>query len=362
MTVVQKSDHRIDTLDGFRFLAIISVILYHYYTLYIPPQNSPSLYPYRSSSYFRYGYLGVEFFFIISGFVIAYTLANTQGFKQFWKKRFLRLFPAMLICSVITYTVFNLWDNENLFPRAHSFINLLYSLTFINPGILDNLLKYFDIKGTTLTGSYWSLWPEIQFYLVVSLIHFFSRKKFFRNFFVFTVTLFLFTKSIIFAHANHINFYGGEFIFKLTQIFNFSYFSIWFLLGVIFYHVRFCERDTFTVSALALSVTLQCADAGNWKIAAAGLIMDALFIVYIFYPQYLKFLRIKFITSIGVASYSLYLIHEYNGLLLIRKFAVYFGNLSFLFPVLVILAFSGFSVLLYKFVEKPLMKKYKSKF
>jgi peptidoglycan/LPS O-acetylase OafA/YrhL len=365
MTIVHKIDQRIDTLDGFRFLAIISVILYHYYTLYTPPLNSSSLYPYGSSfNYFRYGYLGVEFFFIISGFVIAHTLTTTRGLMQFWKKRFVRLFPAMLICSLITYTVFNLWDNDNLFPRAHSFVNLLYSLTFINPGVLDNLLKFAGIKGTTLVGSYWSLWPEIQFYVVASLIYFFNPAKFSRNFFVFVIVLFVFTKTVYFLTVMHWDLFGFPInsMYKLTQIFNFSFFSIWFLVGVIFYRLYTGKRDVFTVSALCIAILFQCLDGSNWKIVTLSLFMDLLFLVFIFYPQYLKFLRAKFITSIGLASYSLYLIHEYNGLLLIHKLGAYFGSFSFLFPAFVILIFSGFSMLLYSFVEKPLTRKLKSKF
>lgn len=54
---------RITILDGFRAVAIISVMLYHYFNRWAPPLNSVSLYPYGSKfSYFNYGYLGVEFF------------------------------------------------------------------------------------------------------------------------------------------------------------------------------------------------------------------------------------------------------------------------------------------------------------
>src|SRR5258708_38866163 len=94
---------RIEILDSFRFLAIISVMFYHYSYRWTPPASPDNLYPYGDfyGSCFRFGSTGVLFFFIISGFVISYTLENTTGFGSFMKNRFIRLFPPMLLWSIV---------------------------------------------------------------------------------------------------------------------------------------------------------------------------------------------------------------------------------------------------------------------
>src|ERR1700761_9643123 len=112
-----QSKDRIASLDGFRFFAILSVVLYHYYSRWVPPLNT-SLYPYGNKySYFSFGYLGVEFFFVISGFVIAYTLSATNSLSEFWKKRMVRLFPAMFVCSLITLVFFTI-EGGSVFPYS----------------------------------------------------------------------------------------------------------------------------------------------------------------------------------------------------------------------------------------------------
>lgn len=147
-------------------------MLFHYYSRWTTPIYSKSLYPYGSDySYFKYGNFGVSFFFIISGFVIASTLKKTNGLSEFWKKRFIRLIPSMFVCSLITFIVISLLDSENIFPKSHSFKNLLFSLTFLTPEISRKL----HINLEYVNGSYWSLWPEVQFYFVASTIYFISK-------------------------------------------------------------------------------------------------------------------------------------------------------------------------------------------
>ena len=98
---------RIAVLDGFRALAILSVMFFHYFSRWTPPLNSISIYPYKNSyNFFQYGYLGVQFFFIISGFVIFFTLERTNYLVAFWKKRVIRLVPSIVCASIITFIIF----------------------------------------------------------------------------------------------------------------------------------------------------------------------------------------------------------------------------------------------------------------
>ena len=136
-------ENRIEILDSYRFIAILSVMLYHYYSRWTPPINNVSLYPYGSKyDHFSYGNLGVQFFFIISGFVIAFTLTRTDSFIDFWKKRIIRLLPSMFICSFITLVVFRLMDTKMLFLGSHSIKNFIFSLSFLSPEIYHRIIPF----------------------------------------------------------------------------------------------------------------------------------------------------------------------------------------------------------------------------
>jgi peptidoglycan/LPS O-acetylase OafA/YrhL len=121
--------HRIELLDSFRFIAILCVLLFHF------TNQLTTQYPYGNFflRIFSYGYLGVQFFFMISGFVISYTLENTANLRSFYRNRFTRLFPPMLLCSLITFITVRFLDDHYLFGSAHEMKNLVPGLTFINP-------------------------------------------------------------------------------------------------------------------------------------------------------------------------------------------------------------------------------------
>ncbi len=95
--------NRINFLDGFRGLAILLVLLFHAYARWssvVPYGDEFSMFP-----VFSYGYLGVNLFFLISGFVILMTLEKSKDFFQFLRKRWHRLFPAMLISTIFIFFI-----------------------------------------------------------------------------------------------------------------------------------------------------------------------------------------------------------------------------------------------------------------
>ncbi|HXO76747.1 MAG TPA: acyltransferase, partial [Puia sp.] len=183
------SKDRVQILDSFRCIAVIGVMLCHF-TFRYNDTPTGSLYPFGNfyGSLFKYGFMGVEFFFIISGFVISFTLENTDSFSSFCKKRFIRLFPAMLLCSVIIFLICSRLDDKALFPDAHDARNFLPSLTFTKPDLWD----FTGHKFGLINWSYWSLWPEIQFYILSSVIYFSDRINFFRNLVWSSILVYLF--------------------------------------------------------------------------------------------------------------------------------------------------------------------------
>ncbi|MDI1356519.1 MAG: acyltransferase [bacterium] len=362
-----ESDKRIQILDSFRFLAILGVLLYHYYSRWTTPIAPFNLYPYGNEvKIFRYGYLGVEFFFIISGFVIAFTLHGNSSLIKFWKKRWIRLFPAMLICSLITYTTVSILDTDKVFYRSQVPGNLLVSLTFLHPSIINAVLKPIHVQLSYLNGSYWSLWPEIQFYLLASLIYFADPKKFFSRFLWIALILFLICKSlyllkendIIHLHAIKIVLYKG---LKFLDIFNLGTHILWFLFGVIFFQLYSKRTTRLSLIGLTCATLFQFFNFENWEAQLSFMMMMILFLIFIYFPKYLRFLQYKLFTHVGLVSYSIYLIHENIGVLLINKYGGSFGPYSQLFPMIILAGLSIFALILFYYVEKPVMNYLKRK-
>ena len=368
--MIEKKKSRIDILDNYRFIAILSVMLYHYYSRWIPPLNKVSLYPYGSNyNYFPYGYLGVEFFFIISGFVIAFTLTKTDNLVEFWKKRFIRLLPPMFICSLVTLIVCRLIDVDDFFSSSHSMKNFIFSQSFFSPDVINKLIAPYNFSVSYTNGSYWSLWPEIQFYLVASCIYFLNRKNFVRNVAVFTISICLINYFVMRVFSNVLT--TNRFSLNISQssmesykfwtqtVFNYIEFSLYFIIGVLFFQLYSTEKKVISIFFISLSVFILLFLNGGLNFnqfmpVHSIFIMVLLFLGFIYYSKQLGFILFQPIANIGVASYSLYLIHENIGVLLISKYAFLLGKYDYFFPVFVILLMIFFSLFSFRYIEKPI--------
>lgn len=359
---------RLKILDGFRALAILAVMLYHFFSRWTFTASS-SLYPYGGTyNYFRFGYVGVQFFFIISGFVIFFTLENTDGLRSFWRRRMIRLVPTMVVASLVTLLVFNLFETRGLFPASGSFANLLPSVTFLPPGLFNALFPSVA-KFDYINGSYWSLWPEIQFYFLVSTLYFFDRKQFLRNFSIAALVLIGIywgidharTGSVVFIHITP---WKADLFYRLiTQYFNLPQYLVYFSLGIFFYAVYKAhlagEKLSWRVIAGLVVFILIFMDFGvRWQkyLLYAGMLL--LFFGFIYYPRLLSWLEKPLFTQIGVASYAIYLLHENIGLLLINYWA---GSspLAFVVPLLIIGSICFVCILYTHTLEKRLTDGFK---
>lgn len=145
-------------LDGLRALAVLAVLLYHADVLWLPG-----------------GYLGVEIFFVVSGYLITSLLLTEQrshnkiNFKQFWVRRARRLLPALfaLLIAVMTYAVFFL-PEEVASLRG----DVLAAFTYVtNWYLIAAQSSYFEVAGRpSLLRHLWSLAVEEQFYLAWPLV------------------------------------------------------------------------------------------------------------------------------------------------------------------------------------------------
>ena len=158
---------RIGYLDGLRGLAILSVMAWHY-TAPVYAAAFPYGTAYAWIPALDHGWVGVDLFFLISGYVILLTLERCSGFAEFIARRWLRLFPAMLIGSLLVFGASQLIGANMPHGRADP-VNLLPGLTFLSPPFWEMILQR---PVGELDGVYWTLYVEMGFYVVFGLLYF----------------------------------------------------------------------------------------------------------------------------------------------------------------------------------------------
>ena len=147
---------RVNEIDLLRFFAALAVVFFHYsFRGYAADAMSVMPYP-LLASVSKYGYLGVQLFFMISGFVILMTAAN-GSLRSFAFSRIVRLYPAFWACCTITFLV-TLSIGE---PRYYASIGQYI-------GNMTMLSNFFGIES--IDGAYWSLFVEIRFYVLIAIV------------------------------------------------------------------------------------------------------------------------------------------------------------------------------------------------
>ncbi len=162
-THLNKIQYRAD-IDGLRALAVIFVVLFHAFPLLL-----------------RGGFVGVDIFFVISGFLISTIIINDLeklnfSFIEFYSRRIRRIFPALLLVLISTYSVgwFVLLGDEYTQLGKH----LMAGAGFISNLVLWNESGYFDALDETKPLLHlWSLGIEEQFYIVWPFILWITYKK-----------------------------------------------------------------------------------------------------------------------------------------------------------------------------------------
>jgi len=161
-----KTNERLSHLDGLRGVAILLVVLYHSYSRH---PDVPELY----TGFFGQGHYGVQLFFLLSGFLIFHSLETSGSLGSFIYRRWLRLFPAMVVAScLILETSLFLYERPDKLP---GYYDAFPGLLFIEPRLLRNWLGM-KLTGP-LEGAFWTLFTEIKFYLLFALAFALWRRK-----------------------------------------------------------------------------------------------------------------------------------------------------------------------------------------
>lgn len=170
MTTYNYNRNRINGLDLFRFIAALFVILFHYTYRGSQSDHFISISFPEIDFITKYGYLGVQFFFMISGFVIMMS-SHHGSYKKFLISRISRLYPTFWLCCTLTYII-TLLLNDNIALSAN------LKQYFVN---LTMLAGFFKVPS--IDGAYWSLYVEIYFYVLIFTLLIFKKNKQTRNLF-----------------------------------------------------------------------------------------------------------------------------------------------------------------------------------
>ena len=329
-------------IDGLRAISVLGVLFFH-----------------LKFDFFSGGYLGVDVFIVISGYLITSIIHNDLkskkfNFVNFFHRRARRLIPTYLIVLLFSLVIsFLIYLPNELTNFSKSLISSTFFISnfffWLNSG-------YWDETNLNPLLHTWSLSLEWQFYLFLS-IFLYLLWKIFKNksiiakilFITFLVSIFF---AVIFIDRNMTffllpfriyEFFVGSLVFfiqgKNFQIItkNANFFSICALGLIIFSFIFF---DSFSEVPGYISL-IPCLSTGLLIYIKNSIIHNAL--------------RLKWLVFLGLISYSLYLFHWpiitfYNSIN-INEFLVY-EKILLIFPIITI------SILNYYLIEKKFRKKF----
>jgi peptidoglycan/LPS O-acetylase OafA/YrhL len=299
-------------LDATRFFAAFWVMNFHYLF-----NQTGDL------EWYRYGNLGVQLFFIISGFVIVQSL-NLKTLKEFTVNRFLRLFPIFWILCTATYLITLVIPNTS----TVNFSEYLRSMTMLGD-LFNKIVGYTRL----IDPSYWTLTIELIFYVGIAIfVYYFSSKNiryFFGVWLVFTIVAFIFridhnfyVKLLLVRHSSYFIF-GGALALITTKHAS-SIFEKYFDFGLLF--VSAIYATYIHPRALEPYYTINPLDTSIITVLHVVFFAAVPLLVYLS-PRVKNQKVLSFLIILGGITYPLYLLHQKIGNAIIN-FAVSNTNFS----------------------------------
>ena len=151
--VYLESKPRYEVLDGLRGVAALMVIVFHCFETYVPNFGTQIV---------NHGYLGVDFFFALSGFVIGYAYDDRWDCMTTWgyfKRRLTRLHPMVIAGTVVGAALF--FFSGSYFPQTLSTPGWKFALCFVMGLLMIPCGMGLDIRGwgelNSFNGPNWSL-------------------------------------------------------------------------------------------------------------------------------------------------------------------------------------------------------------
>ncbi|WP_369034347.1 acyltransferase family protein [Streptomyces adonidis] len=337
-----RGDRRLYALDGLRLLAAIVVALHHYAGTWRVNQPDNLIWGQPVSdimpNWFRisaYGWIGVEIFFVISGFVICMSCWGRTP-RQFFTSRVIRLYPAYWFAIIFTTAVVvalpGVWERKQ--GRE-----ILLNFTMLQGGS--------GVSNVDLV--YWTLWSELRFYLLFMAV---------------VVTGLTYRKVVVFCCL-----WGAVAMIApaagfqvLTLIVNPE--GAWyFIAGLALYLMHRFGQDLLLWGIIAMAWLMGQLELGHridtvekvssWR--GSVLIFTVFLLVMVAVSLgYTDRIRWKWLVTAGALTYPFYLMHYLVGTTVINRLRDTMDA-----RLLVVSVIAGFLVLswfVHKYVEAPLAR------
>ncbi|WP_425540949.1 acyltransferase family protein [Streptomyces coeruleorubidus] len=341
----KNSGGRLRALDGLRLVAALMVAAYHYGGRdgevshawgSSPKEQFPTLH-----EYFAYGCLGVQVFFVISGFVICMS-GWGRPLKSFFASRASRLLPAYWVAVALVTAVFAL---PMVAYKAVSPSDALVNLTMLQmPLGVDRVL-----------GVCWTLWAEVRFYALFALCVVLPGANR-RRVIMFCAGWML--AAVIAANAN----------MPLLDIVVMPEYAPFFIGGVGLYLVHLDRRDAYGWGIVAVSWLIgqhfavqglwHAPDAGGFSYRSSlGIVLVVTFgfvAVAAIALGWLRWANWRWLTVAGALTYPFYLVHEHLGWVVIQALHRGLDLPSAATFALTVASMLLLAWLLNQYVEKPL--------
>lgn len=353
---------KFEHIELLRFFSALMVVITHYIHFFFPFFKESNLSIYKSSlvlenkflpfynfleNFYRFGYVGVYFFWLISGFVLAFTYLNKDKyeitFKNFFVNRFARLYPlhALTLLLVLIFQTFLMIKTGShqiighyLYEGENNLANFFAHFLFISGWIEESKFSFnFPI---------WSVSIEI----VIYFLFFFSLGYLYKFRLQLSFILFIF------------------FLYLEKSNFNLFFDSCgrYFFSGVLIYIV--CEKIKNYYYILILAIILLLLNfVGNFKY---NLFFASLVLFAYFFDNKFEYKFAKIYSKLGDLTYGSYLLHTPLQLVIILIFTELSLNNNIFTKYYFLLTYVTFvfslSYFSYRFYENPIRIYIKKKF
>ncbi|WEH43671.1 acyltransferase [Streptomyces sp. AM 2-1-1] len=335
-------------LDGLRLVAALMVAGYHYGgrdgDITKAWGNSPSLQFPTAHHWFTYGCLGVQIFFVISGFVICMS-GWGRPLTAFFASRVSRLMPAYWTAVILVTAVFAL-------PMV------AYEAVSPSDGLLNMTLMQLPLGADRVLGVCWTLWAEIRFYALFALFVVLpgaTRRR---------VVLFcaVWTMAAVMTDAADS---------RILDVVLMPQYAPFFIGGVGLYLVHRDRRDAlgWGIAGVSLLLGQHYAVVDLWRppsteafanrsapviilIVTLGFVAVAAIGVGL-----LNWMNWKWLTVAGALTYPFYLVHEHLGWVAVTVFHRELGIASGLTMALTTVSMLVLAWLIHRLVERPFTPK-----
>lgn len=295
------SEHRKNCFDIMRHSAAYLVMVSHHFALngFSEPKIFGST---------KLGTLAVIIFFSISGYLIASSFINSKNSLSYFKKRVLRIFPGLIICSLImTVFIFPFFGEINTpsewFMSLTSLKSFLFFSLFGSPGSgeLVNGFSNSYIFYNSANGSLWSLKFEFLDYIAIMVLFGFIKKPLIASIIFITLSFsILFINSKLHFSNHHLNLLSDYYIHRAAA------YSIPFSIGAFLFTTKkwWVNDKRIRITAVIFSIITLLAYSDSSEISLVVLTIIPILIIIIGTSFHDTIIKGRFDISYGVYIYA----------------------------------------------------------